>query len=267
MANHLKVAKVLSIRELHSQGWSQRRIARELGISRGAVSRHLREASNEAKAPTGSDDLNRAKAPTGSDASDELSNRATSEKAPTGSRSLCEPYRELILEKLEAGLSAQRIYQDLVSEQDFPGKYHAVRRYVAKLRSVNPLPFRRMEVGPGEEAQIDFGTGAPIIDQDGRRKRTWVIRVVLSHSRKGLQRSCLSADYRQLHSLSGECVRALRWSSSYSRSGQSQSGGDSCRLVRPRLQSKVGASVNTMELYCFRPSLGLLGTRAKSSGA
>jgi len=31
MANELKVAKVLSIKALHAQGWSQRRIARELG--------------------------------------------------------------------------------------------------------------------------------------------------------------------------------------------------------------------------------------------
>ena len=34
MANQLKVAKVLSIQTLHAQGWSQRRIARELGIDR-----------------------------------------------------------------------------------------------------------------------------------------------------------------------------------------------------------------------------------------
>ena len=37
MANRLKVAKVLSIKQLHDQGWSQRRIARELGISRERV--------------------------------------------------------------------------------------------------------------------------------------------------------------------------------------------------------------------------------------
>lgn len=187
MANHIKVAKVLSIQQLHAQGWSQRRIARELGVSRGAVGRHLRQAVNEAKekqAPTGSEDPNRAKAPTGSADSGEPTNRASSAKAPTGSRSLCAPYRELILQKLEAGLSAQRIHQDLASEHGFAGKYHAVRRYVARLRSVNPLPFRRMEVGPGEEAQIDFGTGAPVISEDGRRRRTWVIRIVLSHSRK-----------------------------------------------------------------------------------
>lgn len=30
MTNQLKVAKVLSIKQLYDQGWSQRRIAREL---------------------------------------------------------------------------------------------------------------------------------------------------------------------------------------------------------------------------------------------
>jgi transposase len=86
--------------------------------------------------------------------------------------------------KLEQGLSAQRIFQDLVGEHGFPGKYHSVRRFVAKLKQSTPLPFRRIEVAPGEEAQIDFGTGVPIIDEDGRRRRTHVLRVVLSHSRK-----------------------------------------------------------------------------------
>ena len=69
------------------------------------------------------------------------------------SRSACEPYRQAILEKLELGLSAQRIYQDLVSE-GFDHEYHSVRRFVAKLRGTSPLPFRRMECEPGEEAQV-----------------------------------------------------------------------------------------------------------------
>ena len=38
---------------------------------------------------------------------------------------------------------------------------------------------------PGEEAQVDFGTGAPVIGKDGKRRRTHVLRIVLSHSRKG----------------------------------------------------------------------------------
>ena len=41
-----------------------------------------------------------------------------------------------------------------------------------------------IEVAPGEEAQVDFGTGVPIIDSEGRRRKTHVIRVVLSYSRK-----------------------------------------------------------------------------------
>lgn len=82
MANQLKVAKVLSIRALHEAGWSQRRIAREVGVSRGAVTRHLRKIPNEAEAPLGSVDSNGAKAPLGSDPEGGSSNGA---KAPFGS--------------------------------------------------------------------------------------------------------------------------------------------------------------------------------------
>lgn len=173
MANRLKVAKVASIIELHQMGWSQRRIARELGVSRDAVARHVKNYEESRS--------NQAKAPTGSAAPPPSSNKA---KAPTGSRSVCEPFKEVILEKLQLGLTAQRIYQDLVDDHGFAAKYYSVRRYVSQLRSAHPLPFRRMECEPGEEAQIDFGTGARIIDDDGRRRRTHVLRVVLSHSRK-----------------------------------------------------------------------------------
>src|SRR5262249_40145302 len=99
--------------------------------------------------------------------------------------SLCEPWRQVILAKLEAGLTAQRIYQDLVSEHGFSGKYHSVRRFVRRLGQNAPLPFRRMECAPGEEAQVDFGTGIPIQMPDGKRRRTHVFRIVLSYSRKG----------------------------------------------------------------------------------
>src|SRR5215207_7638185 len=74
MANLLKVVMVETIVSLHNRGWSQRRIARELGIDRETVARHLRLAapdSNPAKAPIGSepsdDDPKPAKAPIGSD--------------------------------------------------------------------------------------------------------------------------------------------------------------------------------------------------------
>jgi len=108
-------------------------------------------------------------------------------KALTGnqsSRSACEPLRGVILEKIEAGLTAQRIWQDLTSEHGFGGSYCAVQRFVCKLGAGRFLPFRRMECQPGQEAQIDFGKGAPVVGPDGKRRRCHVLRIVLSHSRK-----------------------------------------------------------------------------------
>ena len=101
-----------------------------------------------------------------------------------GRVSHCEPFESVIQVGLDAGLSAQRIYQDLVSEQQFTGSYDSVKRFVRQLGQANPLPFRRLETEPGQEAQVDFGQGAWVV-QDGRRRRPHVMRLVLSHSRKG----------------------------------------------------------------------------------
>lgn len=179
MVNRIKMAKIQAILTLHARGWSQRRIADELGVHRDTVARYVAaDQSKSADAPTGSGAENQPKAPTGS----ETENRP---EAPTGlrpSRSDCEPYRELILEKLGQGLSAQRIYQDLSEDADI--SYYSVRRFVATLKTERPLPFRRIETAAGQEAQVDFGTGARVAQEDGRKRKTHVLRVVLSHSRK-----------------------------------------------------------------------------------
>ncbi len=82
-------------------------------------------------------------------------------------------------------MSAQRIHQDLAAEHGFRSSYYSVRRFVRGLAATQELPFRRLECGPGEEAQVDFGSGAPILLPDGKRRRPHVFRIVLSHSRKG----------------------------------------------------------------------------------
>ena len=59
MANRLNMAKIQAIEQLRTLKWSQRKIARELKIDRGAVARHLRRLQNDPKAaipPTGSAD-------------------------------------------------------------------------------------------------------------------------------------------------------------------------------------------------------------------
>ena len=117
-------------------------------------------------------------------------------KAPTGSaggvplsRSACQPFRQIIEAKLAQGLTAQRIHQDLAAEHGFGGKYHKVRRFVKKRRGAGALPFRRIECEPGAEGQVDFGTGAAVVGSEARRRRTHVLRVVLSHSHKGYSES------------------------------------------------------------------------------
>jgi transposase len=121
-------------------------------------------------------------------------------------RSACEPYRQVILEKLEQGLSGQRIYQDLRAE-GFGHEYHSVRRFVARLRGTRPLPFRRMECAAGEEAQVDFGTGAWIELPEGKRRKSHVFRIVLSYSRKGYS----EAVYRQTTEDFIRCIENAFW--------------------------------------------------------
>jgi hypothetical protein len=54
-------------------------------------------------------------------------------------------------------------------------------------------PFCRMECGPTEECQVDFGKGAWVEEDGGKRRRSWLFRIVLSHSRK----ACSEAIWQQ----------------------------------------------------------------------
>jgi len=202
MANQLRMATVESIISLYQSGWSRRRIAKQLGVDRETVSRHLRLAatgSNPALVLTGPSADNRpnpAIVPTG--------------PAPitgAGRRSNAEPWRETIQAKLELGLSSRRIHQDLVADYGAELGYDSVRRLVKRLGHSRPLPFRRVECIAGDEAQVDFGTGAPVIGPDGRRRRTHVFRFVLSHSRKGYS----EVTYRQTTEDFIACLENALW--------------------------------------------------------
>jgi hypothetical protein len=96
----------------------------------------------------------------------------------------------------KSGLSAQRIYQDLVEESGFTDSCQSVKRFVRKLRSMQPDRVWRPECQPGEELQLDFGLGAPIDDAQGKTRRTWVLRLVLSYSRNGYSEAVHHKDLR-----------------------------------------------------------------------
>jgi len=189
MANQLKMVVANAIITLKQRGWSNRRIARELGIDRATVKRHLELAQNGSNPlsdpPIVTDNSKPAtNAPLGSEADEAGKNQDQSGKL-SGPDSQCEPYRAVIEAKFQQELSAQRIYQDLAYEHGFAGSYYSVRRFVRRLGQSHPLPFRRMESAPGEQAQVDFGTGAPIINTEAKRKKSHVFRITLSYSRKG----------------------------------------------------------------------------------
>ncbi len=124
--------KVHAVKHLAQLGYSERRISDQLGISRTAVRNHSgRTRAKDTKAPTGSapigSDLPKdTMAPTGSGSSSDIALNPVSS-------SECEPYKEVILEMLARGLTAQRIYQDLQNQHGFSAKYYSTRRYVARL--------------------------------------------------------------------------------------------------------------------------------------
>lgn len=214
MANRLKMAEHQAIIGLARLRWSYRRIAAELGVDRETVSRHVKAAladppevgppvrpdsGQAASTSSGQADPNAAISiagstglATGGSASSEAEANATIPitgdvglaLTSVGRRSRCEPWREVILAGLEQGLTARRIWQDLKQDHNFADSYQSVQRFVGKLHQSTPPPFRRMECAAGEEVQIDFGKGAPIITADGKRKRPHLFRIVLSCSRK-----------------------------------------------------------------------------------
>jgi len=172
------MAQIDAILTLHKTRKSNRKIAKLLEVDRGTVGKYVRqaEAQNRPNAPTGSDGLSETEHPPPIEATDC--------RASPGPVSECEPFREEIEAKVREGLSAIRIHQDLRDEPGFEASYYSVRRFVARLNKTSELPFRRLETPPGEEGQIDFGTGAPVRTPEGKTRRPWIFRIVLSYSRK-----------------------------------------------------------------------------------
>ena len=147
MVNRLDMDKKQGIHQLLASGMPKRQIARTLGVNRKSIDRELAIISSKGATPsealtaqalTGSEDSKGAKALTGSGevqpivAAEVLAPKEES-NLPPGSRSKCAKFHDLIVAKLEQGLTSQRIHQDLVREHGFDDKYHSVRRYVNSL--------------------------------------------------------------------------------------------------------------------------------------
>jgi hypothetical protein len=96
--------------------------------------------------------------------------------------SACEPFREAIELGLRQCRNAMAIWQDRVSDSGFGGGYQSVKRLVRKLSgNQEPQPRAVILTVPGEDAQVDYGTGPMVRDpQTGKYRRTRLFVMTLA---------------------------------------------------------------------------------------
>jgi hypothetical protein len=125
--------------------------------------------------------------------SEESAGAAEAQPAPEPGRSpsasACEAHRDVIEVGLSRGRNAKAIWQNLVDACGFAGGYQSVKRFVRKLRGkLSPEACAVIETAPGEEAQVDYGTGPMVRHPDcGKYRRTRLFVLTLGCSRKAIR--------------------------------------------------------------------------------
>ncbi len=170
---------------------SQREIQRLTGIARKTVRRYEQlyraQAANSPGVATGSGEALEQIPPPWPPAPAALADTAI-DACPAHVRSACEAYRVWIEEQVRLKRNAKAIYQDLVDRFGFSARYNSVKRFVRSLRRVQPEQFDRLEFVPGEEAQVDYGEGAPTRDPiTGRYRRPRLFIMTLRYSRRSFR--------------------------------------------------------------------------------
>ena len=151
-----------------------RRIARDLGISRNTVARYREWATEQKLLPGALPDPAALAA---------LLQPAPAER-PAQEQSLVEPFRDQVKTLHEGGVEGQAIWQLLVEQHDFAGSYSSLKRFLRRLDPGAPRVTLRLEVEPGTEAQVDFGFAGQLLDPEHDRvRRAWVFVMTLSCSR------------------------------------------------------------------------------------
>ena len=205
MSNVLSDDKRQQIIALGRLGWSLRRIEQATGVRRETTSAYLKAAGISVRPPGRWGRTAKPAIQVTTDSDPEVSKPAIQVTTDSGRTELgaeasinprkartpsqCEPYRELIEAAVQRGRNAMAIYQDLVSEQGFAHSYQSVKRFVNKLqpdvvKEAHPV----IITGPGEEAQVDYGTGPMVRDpQTGKYRRTRLFVMTLGYSRKAVR--------------------------------------------------------------------------------
>ena len=199
MSNVLSDEKKQQVIALGRLGWSLRRIEQTTGVRRETASRYLKAAGIALRAPGGwgRTAANGVAKPAIEVATDPEAEKPPDPQTPKTERppgrsptfSACEPHREVIELGLSRGRNAMAIWQDLVDDHGFTGRYNSVKRFVRKQRGVTTPEARVViETAPGEEAQVDYGEGPMVRDPNtGKYRRMRMFVLTLGHSRKSVR--------------------------------------------------------------------------------
>ena len=199
MANVLKPEKQEQVRALGRLGWSLRRIQAETGVHRESVRRYLTEAGIAIRdqrgrrrpavdGPKPASQVTADPGPGSKPASQVTADPAgSSETLTSAARSACEPHRDRIATALDQGRNGKAIWQELVDRHGFGGSYESVKRFVRKLRPPTLIAHPRITTAPGEEGQVDYGTG-PMVrhPETGKYRRARLFVLTLGCSRKAV---------------------------------------------------------------------------------
>jgi len=211
--NVLSEEKKQQVIALGRLGWSLRRIQQATQIRRETAATYLKAAGIPVR-PPGGWGRHQAKPAIEVSTDPEGGNRPVdSDPQPSRSpsASACEPYREFVEAALAKGRNAMAIWQDLVDCHGFGEKYASVKRFVRKLRG-SPTPEARVviETAPGEEAQVDYGTGPMVRDpHTGKYRRTRLFVLTLGHSRKAVRLLVFRSSSRVWAELHEQAFRRL----------------------------------------------------------
>ena len=176
MGNYLNMTDKRRILALLELGWTYRRIERETGVRRETIARYDPRRQAKAANLSAGDDVPKA------------ANVSAGSAPPHGPPSVAETYRVQIEAGVRQGLTAQRIWQDLVEQVAYPYSYASVRRFVRRLKRQHPKLVDVLHHPPGEEGQVDFFQGPPTFDQaQGRWRRPWIFRLTLACSKHGYE--------------------------------------------------------------------------------
>src|SRR6202046_1348688 len=188
MGNVLSREKREQVIALGRLGWPLRRIEEATGVRRETAGDYLRLAGVVVRSRGSWGEKSLAKAATLVTTDFALCVRPP-EQYRKRSESACAAYREMIELELSRGRNAMGIWADLGERHGFAGGYPSVKRFVRTLRgAVSPEARVIIETRPGEECQVDYGTGPMVRDPDtGKYRRTRLFVLTLGCSRKSVR--------------------------------------------------------------------------------